>query len=831
MSDDGTVRRVLATQLAEKCARHHLVVWDDAARHYEDVVESVIPEGWRLERYSGSWWDLRRVLEEPFSAAEPPRIVVYVPSPPLPADPLEEVRRAAGNYKRLLPTLLRDALAGEVGAARLAELSETCSTLVAAEDALSSRPDLSPRLVAVTGAHDAEGALAALLAGSLSEPAGHNDEQVLGALVELCRTHLGATAVSANEMTTARSTLAQHIVLGEVARVLGDDAAHSLSSTWQPLTALQQRHLTDLGDRLGRPGTLVAWGDLADHASATLRLKELPWDERLAMCDVSRCFDELAFTEAATRLVDDPGGARVIVEQRIERSRWLRWRDDWSGRALADLEAIRSVARLRLAVEAYQVPKVTTLGDIYTWYADGAWKVDRAHRLMEGSRYGLARPGLDKAFTAARDAYISWLDALLIATNAAAARDTETGLPRQADIFGRYVAGEDRVALVIADAMRLEIGHRLSELVQAVTARCRVDCAVAGVPTITRVGMANLLPGAASEGLSIRLDADQIVVEIDGTPVRTVADRTAAYGAAAGRIEDHPLSEWSSLGDDVLVDRVRGADLVVVRAQEIDAAGEAGLAAVRWSQIDAAVDALAILITRLAGAGITRVVVTADHGFLALGRPLDPSRSRPTPTGRGMVEHGRVWIGTPATVPEGSTVLALSDFSIRSPESIVVPNGMTVFGGVGGGFFHGGISPQEALVPVVVLELTRPEPASREFMSVKVSVPGDKISAEAFSIRVGLGSSLFASDVTVRIAAADDGGAQVARLVPGDAVDAHTGTVRLDPSEEAILTFLVTQNLDKGSAVDVSVLDAATGRRLATTRATIVKDLRPEEEW
>jgi len=223
--------------------------------------------------------------------------------------------------------------------------------------------------------------------------------------------------------------------------------------------------------------------------------------------------------------------------------------------------------------------------------------------------------------------------------------------------------------------------------------------------------------------------------------------------------------------------------------------------------------------------------VTADHGFLALGRPLDPARTRPTPTGRGVMEHGRAWIGTPASVPEGSTVVALADFSVASAESLVVPDGMTVFGGGGGGFFHGGISPQEAVVPVVVLELAPPELAATEYTSVNLAIPGGKISAEAFSIRVGLAGSLFASEVAVRITAADAGGDQVARLVPGESVDPHTGTVQLDPSEEAILTFLVTQNLDKGSAVDVSVLDAATGRRLAAARATIVKDLRPEEEW
>jgi hypothetical protein len=67
--------------------------------------------------------------------------------------------------------------------------------------------------------------------------------------------------------------------------------------------------------------------------------------------------------------------------------------------------------------------------------------------------------------------------------------------------------------------------------------------------------------------------------------------------------------------------------------------------------------------------------------------------------------------------------------------------------------------------------------------------------------------------------------------VPGESVDARTGTVHLDATSDAILTFLLTRNLDKGSIVKVAVLDATTGRPLAAARATIARDLRPEEQW
>lgn len=826
MSAADALRGALAAQLAEKCSRHHLVVWDDPDRHYEEVVESVVPAGWGLERYGGSWWDLRRRVEPGFSAPVPPKLVVYVPAPAPSGDPLEEVRQAGGGFKRLLATLLKDALGSEVGASRLSELTARCSTLLAVEDALAGGSDLDPAVVAATGAHDAEGALAAVLVGTLAPDL---VAEAAPRLAELALRHVGAR-LDASDLSGTRSALARHVVLALVADSAGDAAVNTLTGSWRPLTSAQARTAQDVVERASGPETLARWGELADQASAEVGLSELEWTDGLESCDVARALDELAYHEAARRLASDPGAALALAAARMGRSRWLRWRDESSSRALADLDAVRAIARFRSALAEHPVPEGRTLDAVYRWYAAAGWRVDRCQRLMEGARFGLARPGLDRAYTEARLDYLAWLDRLLDVTNQAAARDGEVKMLRQGQVWSSHLDGLGNVALIIVDAMRLEIGHRLAEVLGGIAARVTVTCAVAAPPTITLVGMANLLPEAGTDGLQVELEAGSVTVRVGGRPVRTVADRTAAYRRAAGRVEDHSLSEWLSLGDDVLAERA-GADLLVVRSQEIDAAGTHGLATVRWSQIDATVDALAILVSRLAARGVRRAVITADHGFLALGRPLDPSRVRQAPTGPGCVEHGRAWIGRPGGVPDGCTALALADLGVRSEEQIVVPGGMTVFGASGESFFHGGISPQEVLIPVIDVDLERASQRASELPSVSVEVPGGKVSAEAFSVRVTLAGSLFTSETAVRVTASSATGATVARLVPGEAIDPATGTVRLDPSADAVLTFLVSGNLDKGSTVEVAVVDATTGRPLARTRATVARDLRPEEEW
>jgi hypothetical protein len=819
-------RHELASLLAERCRRHHLVVWDDPAKHYESVVDVVVPEGWAVERYAGSWWDLRRRIEGTFSGAEPPKLVVYVPAAPPAADPLEEIRRAGTSFKRLLPTVLKDALAGELGATRIAELGSRCPTLAAAEDALEGGTDLDPALIAELGVRDAEQALARVILGEVEL-----SPDARGALASLVQTHLGAE-VEADGLRSSAGALIRHLLLAAVAHAAGDGTVSKLVPAWEPLTPQQHRHASDLVERASRPDTLSRWGELADRAAEELNLSGLGWHDDLIDCDVARFVDDLAFAEAARLLPADRGGAFELATRRQERSRWLRWRDTWSTRLLTDFEAVRSIAHLHQRLDEHRPPPARSLGELHRWYAEGAWQVDRAHRSMETARFGLSRPGLDMAFTAARQAYLDWLDSVLDATSRAAAASPDTEIEGQAGIVANYVIGHGKTAFVIVDALRLELGHRLAELLEGTkTASSHVTAAVALPPTITQVGMANLLPDAASRGVSVELDGESLTVRVGSRTIRTVEDRTAEYRRAAGRVEDHRLSDWLGLGDDVLADRIGNSDLSIVRSQEIDAAGEQGLATVRWSQIDFAVEALATLIGRLTTAGVERVVVTADHGFLALGRPLDPSRVRPNPTGQGVVVHGRAWVGRPATLPEGCTALALADLGIDSQEQLVVTDGMTVFGSAGAGFFHGGISPQEALVPVVVIDATGAGAGATDLLAIDIGVPGGRISAEAFSTRISLGGSLFATDLALRVTATGEADHQLARLVPGEAVDPHTGTVHLDPGTEAILTFLITENVDKGQVVQIAVLDAATGRQIATNHATVARDLRPEDDW
>ena len=157
---------------------------------------------------------------------------------------------------------------------------------------------------------------------------------------------------------------------------------------------------------------------------------------------------------------------------------------------------------------------------------------------------------------------------------------------------------------------------------------------------------------------------------------------------------------------------------------------------------------------------------------------------------------------------------------MTSDLDIVVPRGLAVFRAGGGRqFFHGGLSPQELVVPVIVANLVKtPEPQK---LDVRVQVAGDRITTGVFAATLTFSGTLFPDRLTVRVVAAEPAGKPVARVVSGDGFDPNSGTITVPQGQASVLTFQVISNLASGVNVDVQVLDARTGRTLVTSTVAV----------
>jgi hypothetical protein len=380
------------------------------------------------------------------------------------------------------------------------------------------------------------------------------------------------------------------------------------------------------------------------------------------------------------------------------------------------------------------------------------------------------------------------------------------------------VSSGERTAYVLVDALRYELGLELLDALRNDHPEVDVTPAVASAPTITPVGMASLMPGAEF-GIRLELtDHESLEVVVDGNRIRGVPERLALLRATHGEVVDLTLSDVFESAETELGKRIGGAKLVVLRSQEIDAAFESGEMAA-WSYVKSLRDLLARAVARLRAAGIERFVIAADHGFLILSREVGSSRVIQAPGGVGVL-HRRCWVGKGGSAPEATVRVPLDQLGVQGGLDLVVPRGLAIFAAGGARrFFHGGLSPQELIIPVIVVRAAQaPEPMA----TVQVEVVGGRVTTGVFSARLALTPNLFAEEAVVRIVAKNRAGHEVARVVTGEGYEEATGAVRLRPAgvpdAVQVVTLQVVAPLTKGDRVTLEAYDWRTDRLLAKSR-------------
>ena len=832
----SALRDHLAAELAKKVSQRGVVVWQDTEREYGDVAAELCPQDARFAAYNGSWYGLRRDVESLLGAESAPKLVVYAPGPPPAEDPLEEIRAAGVRFALRLATLVKQALKGELSEQRLAEIAGQARTIAEAEAAVGGDPGGDVRLIGILGARDARTMALRILTGERGPVL--DQEGAWPAAAELLAGQIGGSLAGASD--DLRRAALRQMALTELA-FAADGLPDALSPAWGAVDAEQRRRTAELLHAWQTyPGWREDYGAVARLVDDDLDLgAKLLWAEGLVDCVATPALEAVVFREAVRRLAHgDTPGASAIAEHRLKISPWVQPQgpagDGW-GPIAARWRAVKAIGDLRTAVSSIQMPAGASVAELLNWYVEHGWRVDREHRRLEIARTGLRVLGeLEPAITAARVAHEEWLEATLTAFTSAVERsgfDIGT-LGRQGDVHDRWVRGASPpVAYVWVDALRFELANDLADGLRADGHQAELYPVIAAAPTITPVGMANLLPGAGA-GLSLELDGSNLAIRIDGSTVATVADRVARLRAAHGdKVLDRTLEAVAGPGENELKRALGNADLLLVRSQELDVAGESGMLNAAWSQFGAVLDLLRNLVAALGQTGVRRIVIAADHGFITLSRGLGPNRSIDPPLGGTGQLHRRGWVGKGATTTESTLRVPLASTGVSSSIDLIVPRGLAVFRAGGSKqFFHGGLSPQELVVPVIVVD-TEPAQAPNR-LQVDVSVAGGRITTGAFAATVVFTGDLFTSEISVRVVAKGaPTSAIVARVVSGDGYDPATGSITLRADGPSpVLTFQVTANLERDSTVEIEVLDARTGVRLGHAEANVAVPIVVQDE-
>jgi len=273
-----------------------------------------------------------------------------------------------------------------------------------------------------------------------------------------------------------------------------------------------------------------------------------------------------------------------------------------------------------------------------------------------------------------------------------------------------FLRKDNKVCVIISDAMRYEIGDELLSLIrQEDRYNAELEPALSMLPSYTQLGMAALLPNKA---LAFA-DNETGTVLVDGQSSQGTANRIKILGQAISqRATACKADELMAMKSDDCRALVRDHDVLYVYHNRIDATGDKRESEERvFEAVEETLQELIRLIKKLTGANANNLLVTSDHGFIYQNRAIDESdfsgvdaegdqilcRDRRFVLGKGLAEASSLRKFTPEQLGLAGEV------EVQIPKSI---NRLRLKGS-GSRFVHGGASLQEVVIPVLKINKKR----------------------------------------------------------------------------------------------------------------------------
>jgi hypothetical protein len=728
-----TLHDYVAKQLADKIKSRRVVVWYEERGEFQPFVDEVrggpravsepVPvavagANASLAEYAGSILELRAFVEPLVSGDTPAQVVVYIPgiTRDRRSSVLMELEKAGTTWEPQLKQLAKNVLLQKYTLGVVDEMLPF-DRKVSYEDLARAAADNSgaePPSILKSIFHDVsgnDGLLTAWLASDVRDPEIVSKEATRE-LTKLVKARLGLDLVADSPLAKLRAITLRYVLAGEFRLDLSCDAPSSLDSVGKPLTKDEESAVREIARRL-RASHAEAYARLADRVEEELGLKaaKLP-PGALGSIDTFR-FEERALLRHAGDLISNGkfGEALALVADR-EQSFWL----DRDVSRKAQWEANRRMAELgNVALEVRNAVNKTS-GDAATWLdayvsKDGWFRLDQAQRRLEAWVANLDEEPEERPLGVVRRAHEDTCHAMAegFTKSLEKAGWTVPGSLHQTRVWSEVVADKPKpVAYFLVDAMRFEMGVELAERLPK-TSEVSVRAAVGALPSITPIGMAALQPGA-SGSFSVVEQAGKLGARIDDSFLPDLAARKKHAAARVPNLVDLALDELLSLQPTKLSKKLEGAQVVVVRSQEIDHAGETGFTFQARQVMDTVIDNLARAIRKLAVAGIEHAVVTADHGHLFFAHDRDDSMKVDAPGGKTVDLHRRCWIGRGGATPPGCVRVSAAELGYASDLDLIFPIATGVFRAGGDlAFHHGGSSLQELIVPVLSVRTQRSE--------------------------------------------------------------------------------------------------------------------------
>jgi PglZ domain len=771
-STSGIVTKRLYDLIAKQVDDHALVVWYDPEGNYRSFASSFSLPDTTIARYDGSFLRLRREIEPLLNDLHPPRLLVYVPKHQGETDHALAELEAAGvviqpgqqppNRNTRLSLVARNALRplrGDANAAEIEKQVEAGKLSLADLDAIGEKKD-SGVLSLIFGSGNPQKVALGFLASSRID-AEIEKKTARGELADLLQSTVEIDLPENIPLPEMRERLARHVLLTDLAVGLGDSLLVSLSSLKVAASPGSRDACKELARnwRLRRDvrDSYVTAARKVEQESSLGQVEFIPGT--VTQVETFSCLERALLRHVEDSLLE--GATHDLLD--LATSRQSRFWSEVTPTIQAHWALLAAVAQVLL--EADRVAKALkdapmTVAGLVHAYAEGEspWcLLDTHHRHLESLWYNFdpdaadPHPGLDKLLLTAEQRYTEVGSQLAKAfvTQFSKAKHPIAGLLRQVQVFETQVKpylGKDKTAYVWVDALRFEMARELADVLKS-DFHLTLHSALATIPTITEIGMASLVP-RADEGVKVvPLGGGKLGLEVAGTVLKDRKDRITFLKSHAGAsVYDAKLDDLLPKPSKKVRDGIQGAVLILVTSQEIDELCEVDNITQARRQMDGVLNDLRRGFRVLADMKVKTIVLTADHGHL-FGEEVGDDMKIEAPGGDTADLHRRVWVGVGGTSEPSYLRTSLKSLGVESDLDLATPWTLACFKSKGGAraYFHSGLSPQELIIPVVVMSPTA-QALSGPPTGIQWTLTGGskKLSTRFFSVQVsGQSSGLF----------------------------------------------------------------------------------------
>ena len=284
----------------------------------------------------------------------------------------------------------------------------------------------------------------------------------------------------------------------------------------------------------------------------------------------------------------------------------------------------------------------------------------------------------------------------------------------QKDFYKNYIKPfndkKDRIVVIVSDAFRYECAKELNNRLKVFASKSDIGYMQGLVPSYTKLGMAALLP---NKELSRVQDSDDILV--DGLSSSSIKDRELllqnenpdSIAVKYDDLYDMTKLEWKKL--------FSGKKVVYIYHDTVDNAGEHNENTI-FSACDKAINELEKLVRDLhtTFSGIN-AFITADHGFFYKRGKVE-SYEKTNKISNATKQKTRYSYSDSVSEEEGILSINLDYIFGQDSGYVNIPKGNIIYArqGTGINYVHGGILPQEIIIPVIDFKSTRTSDTSKK---------------------------------------------------------------------------------------------------------------------